>query len=290
MHILSQIGAEIQLTIYYIFINFFIYGFIGWCAEVAFAALKERRFVNRGFLNGPYCPIYGVGVTAVVMLMRPFEENLLFLFVASSILVTVLEWLTGFLLEALFHHKWWDYTGMPLNLNGYVCLPFSLMWGVACVVIVKLLHPLIFKGYSFLPVWLGTVILSVLSAAFIADLCVTVSGILKINKKLEKMEEIAAELHRISEQVGENIYHNVMEGMERQEAIREKREEYQRELREREAELREKYAEFLEHSSRTGRRILRAFPKMQSKKHREIWGELRKKHDKLYQKIISGKK
>ena len=256
------------MTIYYIFVNFFIYGFIGWCAEVAFAAVKEKKFVNRGFLNGPLCPIYGVGVTAVVMLMRPFEENLLPLFAASAILVTVLEWLTGFLLEVLFHHKWWDYTEMPLNLNGYVCLPFSLMWGSACVVIVKLLHPLIFKGYSFLPVWIGTVFLSVLGAALIADLYDTVSGILKMNKKLEKMEEIVAELHQISEQLGENIYHNVMEGMERQEAIREKREEYHQSIRQREEELREKYAEFMEHSSRTGRRMLRAFPKMQSKRHR----------------------
>lgn len=254
------------MTIYYIFINFFLYGFIGWCAEVAFAAVKERKFVNRGFLNGPLCPVYGIGVTVVVMLMRPFEEHLIFLYVLSAILVTVLEWLTGFLLEVLFHHKWWDYSEMPLNLNGYVCLPFSLLWGAACVFIVKVLHPLIFDAYSLLPLWVGIVILIVCGIGLIADLCVTVSGILKINRKLEKMEEIAAELHRLSDQMGENIYQNVMEGMERQEV------------------LREHYAHFLEHSSQTGRRMLRAFPKMQSKFHHEIWEQLREKHDHLHRK------
>ena len=70
---LAQTGVGIQLTIYYIFINFFLYSFIGWCAEVAFAALKERKFVNRGFLNGPLCPVYGIGVTAVVMLLHPLQ-------------------------------------------------------------------------------------------------------------------------------------------------------------------------------------------------------------------------
>lgn len=270
---LAQTGVGIQLTIYYIFINFFLYSFIGWCAEVAFAALKERKFVNRGFLNGPLCPVYGIGVTAVVMLMHPFKEQLFLLYILSAVLVTVLEWLTGFLLEVLFHHKWWDYSGMPLNLNGYVCLPFSLLWGAACVFIVKVLHPLIFKAYSLIPLWLGIVILIICGIELVADLCVTVSGILKINKKLEMMEEIAAELHRLSDQMGENIYQNVMEGVERQEALKKKREEYQ-----------QKYAHYLEHSSQTGRRMLRAFPKMQSKLHHKIWEELREKHDHLHRK------
>lgn len=162
---------------------------------------------------------------------------------------------------------------MPLNLNGYVCLPFSLLWGAACVFIVKVLHPLIFKAYSFIPLWIGIVILIICGIELVADLCVTVSGILKINKKLEMMEEIAAELHRLSDQMGENIYQNVMEGVELQEALKKKREEYQ-----------QKYAHYLEHSSQTGRRMLRAFPKMQSKLHHEIWEQLREKHDHLHRK------
>ena len=122
--------------LYYLFQCFFIYAFLGWCTEVAFAAFKEHRFVNRGFLNGPICPVYGFGVVAVIHFLTPLRSNLLLLYLGSAILVTAIEWLTGFILEKVFHNKWWDYSNMPLNLNGYVCLLFSLIWGVFCVFIV----------------------------------------------------------------------------------------------------------------------------------------------------------
>ena len=130
---------------YYLILYFFVYGFLGWCTEVAFAACKERKFVNRGFLNGPICPIYGIGVGIVVQFLTPYKENLVLLYIASVVMVTALEWVTGFILEKIFHNKWWDYSKMPLNLNGYVCLLFSLIWGAACVLIVDFIHPLIHK-------------------------------------------------------------------------------------------------------------------------------------------------
>ena len=82
------------MDIYYLILYFFTYGFLGWCAEVAYAAVKEKRFVNRGFLNGPICPVYGVGVSAVLLLLEPFENNLVILYVASVIIVTLIEGLT----------------------------------------------------------------------------------------------------------------------------------------------------------------------------------------------------
>ena len=103
--------------LYFITLYFFVYGFLGWCTEVAFAAWKEHRFVNRGFLNGPICPIYGFGVTMVVRFLSPYKANLVLLYITSVILVTALEWLTGFILEKLFHNKWWDYSKMPLNIG-----------------------------------------------------------------------------------------------------------------------------------------------------------------------------
>ena len=95
---------------YDMLLSFFIYGFLGWCAEVAFAATQEKRFVNRGFLNGPICPIYGIGVTVVIIALEPYAGNLAVLYVVSALLVTALEWATGLLLEKIFHHKWWDYS------------------------------------------------------------------------------------------------------------------------------------------------------------------------------------
>ena len=101
---------------------FFAFSFLGWCAEVVFAALRERRFVNRGFLNGPFCPIYGFGVVLMDFLLRPFGGNLAVLLVGSMLVGSGLEWVVGFLLEKVFHQKWWDYSDQPHNLNGYVCL------------------------------------------------------------------------------------------------------------------------------------------------------------------------
>ena len=122
---------------------FFIYAFLGWCTEVAFAACKNGRFVNRGFLNGPVCPIYGFGMVGVAVLLEPLKDNLLLLYLGSAVITTVIEYITGLLLERIFHAKWWDYSNMPLNIGGYVCLLFSLIWGAMCVAIVKFVHPVI---------------------------------------------------------------------------------------------------------------------------------------------------
>ena len=217
--------------LYFIALYFFVYGFLGWCTEVAFAAWKEHRFVNRGFLNGPICPVYGIGVTLVVHFLSPYRSNLIILYITSTILVTALEWLTGFILERVFHNKWWDYSNMPLNLNGYVCLLFSLIWGVACVLIVDFIHPVIHKLLLYIPVIVGVIILIILEIGMFADLYVTASGILKMNKRLAAMQEIADELHEISDKIGENIYKNTIAAMETQDAIKDSVTEKQEELK-----------------------------------------------------------
>ena len=99
---------------------FIIYAFIGWCTEVSYAALDTGKFVNRGFLNGPYCPIYGCGVVIVVAILTPLKENLLILFAGSFLLTSVLEYITGYILEKVFHNKWWDLLGTGMYLyHGY---------------------------------------------------------------------------------------------------------------------------------------------------------------------------
>lgn len=271
---------------YYFVLYFFVYGFLGWCTEVAFAACKEKRFVNRGFLNGPICPIYGIGVGVVVQFLSPYKENLVLLYVTSVVLVTTLEWLTGFILEKIFHNKWWDYSNMPLNLNGYVCLLFSLIWGVACVIIVDFIHPVVQKGLSWIPVSIGVTLIVVLGIAIFADLYVTASTILKMNKRLEKMEEIADELHKISEEMGEGIYREISEMLEKKEElvlkaqdlsedIKDRVQDVSEDIAEKILELKRKYRELGRKGNRTSRRILKAFPKIQSKRYREAMDDLK---------------
>lgn len=123
---------------------------------------KAEKVREQRFLNGPICPIYGVGVTVVVYFLTPYKDNLILLYVLSTVLVTVLEGLTGYLMDKIFHHKWWDYTNQLLNIGGYVCLIFSLVWGVACVLIVRVIHPVIHKILTFIPHTLGLIMLAVL--------------------------------------------------------------------------------------------------------------------------------
>lgn len=281
--------------------TFFVYGFLGWCTEVAFAAVKERRFVNRGFLNGPICPIYGVGVTLVLFLLTPIKEHWILLYLTSVVMVTVLEGLTGYVLDKIFHNKWWDYSKMPLNIGGYVCLLFSLVWGVACIAIVELIHPLIFRVISWIPQIAGVVVLVILGIVLAVDLYVTVSGIFKMNHRLESMERIAAELHEISDQIGEDIYKGVTTALEMGEESRQKLEESRQkleesrqkleesrqnlremkedfvegvqdareELEERIAALKEKYKALESKETFISRRLVKAFPKMQPEHYKE---------------------
>ena len=181
-------------TFYEVLWIFIIYAFIGWCSEVSYAALDRGIFVNRGFLNGPYCPIYGCGVLIVVVLLTPLKKNLLILYLGSFLLTSVLEFITGFVMEKVFHNKWWDYSDQPLNIGGYVCVLFSLIWGVFCVLIVKVIHPLIYKVLTMIPFVLGIIVMACLAVGLLADLYVTASAILKMNRKLETMEKIAADL------------------------------------------------------------------------------------------------
>ena len=217
---------------YFFILYFFTYGFFGWCTEVAYAATQQRKFVNRGFLNGPICPVYGIGVGVVVQFLTPFENNLFLLYITSIIVVTVIEGLTGYLMDKLFHHKWWDYTNQPLNIGGYVCLLFSLAWGVACVIIVKVIHPFIHKVLAWIPVKVGIALSVLLGMTLVVDIVVTVSAVLKLNRRLEAMEKIAAELREFSDKVGENIYENVMETMEFQEEAKKQLDSAALELRE----------------------------------------------------------
>lgn len=188
-------------SIYDYMLFFFIYSFIGWCVEVCYRSVVTGKFVNSGFLNGTYCPIYGFGMVIVIWLLTPVQDNLLLLFAGAFILTTLLEGVTGFVLHRLFHTRWWDYSDTPFNIGGYVCLAFSIMWGLGGCFVIRLVHPLIYGGVRILNTTLGWVIIGLFTAVFIADTVVTVNTITKLNKDLGALEDIARRLNRESERV-----------------------------------------------------------------------------------------
>ena len=186
---------------------FIIYAFLGWCSEVAFAAVNKGKFVNRGFLNGPVCPIYGVGMLIVVLCLWNLRDRPLLLFLGSALLTTALEFVTGFVLERFFHDKWWDYSDMPFNIKGYVCLKFTILWGLAASFIIGAIHRFIY--------------IAVFSAAFIADFIVTLTALVKLPKKLKAMAEAERALRAVSDKIGENISDTTIAAKEKGEALAE---------------------------------------------------------------------
>ena len=185
---------------------FYIYGFLGWCSEVAFAAIAHGKFVNRGFVNGPICSIYGFGVMSVLLVLGPLKSSLWLLFGGSVLFTSAIEYLTGWVLEKVFHDKWWDYSKRPLNIKGYVCLEFSVLWGIACVFVVDVFQPLVAKVVDLIPKKLGWVLLGTFSALWIADNIITAMEIRKLPKKLRALQAIEDSLTAISDEIGEEIY------------------------------------------------------------------------------------
>lgn len=199
-----------------------IYSCLGWCAEVAYAAVKTGRFVNRGFLNGPVCPIYGFGMLIVLLVLEPVKENLALLFFGSMVFTSLLEFLVGFALERIFHDKWWDYTDCPFNIMGYVCLEFSLIWGVACVLAVDVLHPLIMDAVRKLPENVGRWLELGFALVMLTDAALTLYELLKLPRRFQAIDEMEKALTAVSDTMGEKLIYEPMErGKERREAFAE---------------------------------------------------------------------
>ena len=269
---------------------FLIYAFLGWCAEVVFAAVKTGQFVNRGFLLGPVCPIYGLGVSFVLLALSPLEGNLFLLFVGSVVITSALEFLVGWVAEKALHQRLWDYSDMPFNIKGYICLAFSLMWGIACILVVRVVHPLILSLIHWLPHILGIVLLAVFYALFAADLILTLAAALKLPKQMKAAEELEKRIRALSDNIGEGLYHQVskLDLEEKKESFSARKEarDAKNELLRQELEARlEQYRRSFG-QNRTYRRWTKAFPHLKKQAHhrrleaiRAYLDELRTKED-----------
>ena len=196
-------------TLYQMYWIFVIYAFVGWCCEVAFAAVKSGTFVNRGFLTGPVCPIYGFGMLIVALLLTPLANSWLLLFVGAVVLTSLLELVTGFVLERFFHQKWWDYSAFRGNIGGYICPQFSLLWGVACVAVMKVVQPLVMRLIDAFPHLVGIILLCVTDVLFALDLTMTVVTLCKLQARCRRLEEFETRMRRISDELGEGIFKGV---------------------------------------------------------------------------------
>lgn len=141
---------EILHTIEIYFLLFITYAFFGWLMEVICKLIQEKRFINRGFLIGPYCPIYGWGALAITILLKKYLDDPIALFFMSVIICSVIEYLTSYILEKKYHARWWDYSNKKYNINGRICLETLIPFGLLGMVISYFTNPIFFSWYSSL--------------------------------------------------------------------------------------------------------------------------------------------
>ena len=198
--------------IIYIALEYFlVYSFLGWCTEVAYQAVKRGQIINRGFLNGPVCPIYGFGVLAVFRMLEAAGEgdlhlqNAFMVFIFGVVLATAIELFGGWALDKLFHARWWDYSDQPFNLHGYICLEFSIIWGLGILLVVRGVNPAVTHALSLVPERVGWVLIAIFMAVFVADLIISVLVMTGLNKRMAEIDEMREKMRVVSNDLSEKI-------------------------------------------------------------------------------------
>lgn len=186
-------------SLYDLLFYFFIYSIMGWIMETVLCSHREKNFVNRGYLSGPYCPIYGVGMCLIILFLTPYQDDLSDLLIGSMLLSTVLEYFTSWIMERLFHTKWWDYSDKKFNLHGRICLQILIAWGILTLVIMKFVHPIIQTGVEKIPQSVGNVILICLLVILLIDTIHATVVAAQLSRYIHQLEDIRSDLKRLTE-------------------------------------------------------------------------------------------
>lgn len=177
-------------------ILFSVYSFIGWAMETAYCSVLSQKFVYRGFLIGPVCPVYGFGALGVITVLWPFRGHPELIFIFGVILTSVLEYAVSFLLEKLFKKSWWDYSDRKFNINGRVCLLNSSIFGGLSLFLIYVLHPVFKSLLTRIPQYLPPYLAVCLVAAFGIDLFLSVRNTLDFNREMHKLTELTEIIER----------------------------------------------------------------------------------------------
>ena len=289
------------MTYFQICLYFLVYSFGGWVVEVIFHAVALGKVINRGFLNGPVCPVYGFGVLSVFAMLNTIQSgghqmNDAMIFLFGIILATAVELIAGWLLDVCFHARWWDYSDKPFNFHGYICLEFSLIWGLAIVMVVKVFQKYVESQASHTPATWEWVVIAILYALYFADFVVTVAVIRGLNKKLTRLDKVSSDLRIISDKlsntlatttidtaqkVGEGKVQVTLAKAELRDATIAQKDKSIEMLRMKKAELQAQFDELsssiTNHTVFGQGRIIKAFPEMKHRDYFELIQELKKK-------------
>lgn len=180
---------------------FLIYCFIGWCYESAYVSIKHKRWVNRGFMRGPFLPLYGSGAIVMLVVTIPFRDNLLLTFLAGCAGATALEYVTGVCMEALFKIRYWDYSNRRFNFQGHICLAATLAWGAFTILMTRFIHTPIEHFVLGLPQIVVSIVTTLVTGVCIVDFTLSFRTALDIKDVLVKLEEVREEMERLQKRM-----------------------------------------------------------------------------------------
>lgn len=253
-----------------LFILYFsIYSIIGWIIECIYCAAIDKVWVNRGFLNGPVCPVYGVGSLVVIFLLGRFKENIILLFIIAVVITTIVEYITAIILEKLFNLKWWDYSNYKFNYKGRICLLNSVLFGVGSVILVKFIQPIVANFINGINVEYGTIVSVIFALVFLVDFTVTVLSLINMKNVIERICTIKEEFKLLEITVEKFNYSDLKKNFYK---IKDKTDLN---------EVKFKFDEFssilkeLKENSAVQKRLLRAFPNVKSLKYGKQFKDLK---------------
>lgn len=180
---------------------FYIYCFLGWIFESSYVSLKAGHFVNRGFLRLPMLPLYGTGAIAALWVSLPVKDNLLLIYLAGMIAATILEYVTGYIMERLFKMRYWDYSYKKLQINGYICLSSSIAWGFLTILLTQVIQKPIARLVLSMNPFLEFSLIGIVSVLFLLDLAYSTREALDLGCALETLSKIQAEFEEIQVQL-----------------------------------------------------------------------------------------
>ena len=184
---------------------FYLYSLLGWIWESSYVSIKSMKVVNRGFLHGPFLPLYGSGAIVVLFVTMPIRDNIILVFLLGMIAATILEYLTGYIMEKIFRVRYWDYSDNLFNINGYICLQCSLAWGFFSVLMIRFIHPPIEKIVFFIPKYITIIILIFVNIGIIVDFIISFCEAMNLKEVLINVTENNRNINRLQKRL-EVIY------------------------------------------------------------------------------------
>lgn len=271
------------VDLYHILSWLYIYSFLGWFWESCYVSVRQKKIINRGFVSGPLCTIYGIGAVSIFLILRPLSDKVFLLYFGGVLAATVLEYVTSLLMETLFHTSWWDYSNEPFNFQGRICLTSSIAWGFFTIMMFKVLHPFVEWIVNLFSIPTGHAMIVIITILYVIDFTFSTLSALKLGQKLKRLERSVSELAEYVQNT--KIYSSAEELVERLEPYRrsfnrqnvkekmdifqsgllkrlkrEGKEDYATDVKKKLGAVKEQYIGTLTKGGWYARRIMRAYP------------------------------